>query len=399
VRVPDDWHEYAMGKLFSFSNGIDADKSAYGTGIPFVNVMEVTRNEELTVSQIPGRVRLARKRELRYQVKRGDVLFNRTSETLDEVGLTSVYVDDEPVVFGGFVLRARPRTAELDLGYAKYALRAAAVREQIIARGQGEIRANVGHGDLKSVLVYAPSIDEQQRIARALDSASSLISLLAALLEKQRRLLESLQQHLLTGATRLPGFTTPWQRVQLGQLLAPRTARNTNGEQLEVLSCTKHLGFVRSLDYFRNQVFSRDLSTYRIIHRDDIGYPANHVEEGSIGVQELYDRALVSPIYVVMRPKDGVDSYFLQRQLKLETYRQEFAKATNASVNRRGSLRWPQFSQIEVSVPSPDEQQAISQVLRDAERAIKSVDRWYAKAINIKQGMMQELLTGRIRLV
>ncbi len=81
--------------------------------------------------------------------------------------------------------------------------------------------------------------------------------------------------------------------------LAARVERYTGNESLEVLSCTKYQGFVRSLDYFKNQVFSRNLSGYRVIRRGDIGYPANHVEEGSIGVQEAYEEALVSPIYVV----------------------------------------------------------------------------------------------------
>src|SRR4051812_49432585 len=104
------WHKYELGQLFSFSNGINADKSAYGSGTPFINVLEVITNESLTAQDIPGRVTLPKKVLARYQVKRGDVLLNRTSETQDEVGLTSVYVDEQPVVFGGFVFRGQPLT-------------------------------------------------------------------------------------------------------------------------------------------------------------------------------------------------------------------------------------------------------------------------------------------------
>ncbi len=398
MSAPDGWREFQLGELFDFSNGINADKSAYGTGTPFVNVMEVTRHEALSVAQVPGRVSLRSIVLARYLVKRGDVLFNRTSETLDEVGLASVYVGDEPVVFGGFVLRGRPITSALDPGFAKYALRAASVREQIVTRGQGEIRANIGQRDLRTVRVHLPSVPEQRVIASALDDASRHISRLDACIVKHRQLHTGLMQSLLTGTSRLPNFESTWQRLKLEQVLAPRTERNTKGTELEVLSCTKHLGFVRSLDYFKNQVFSRDLSTYRVIQRGDIGYPANHIEEGSIGVQELYDVGVVSPIYVVMRPIGGTDSFFLQRQLKLEAYRQEFAKVTNASVNRRGSLRWPEFSQIEVIIPSSDEQRAISEVLRDAEREIRALELRRIKAANMKQGMMQELLTARTRL-
>lgn len=128
---PDDWTTHRLGELFEFSNGINADKSAYGQGTPFVNVLEVITSESLAVDAIPGRIALPKSTLVRYRVNHGDVLFNRTSETQDEVGLSSTYLGDEPVVFGGFVFRAQPKTAHLDVGYSKYCLRGDDVRSQI----------------------------------------------------------------------------------------------------------------------------------------------------------------------------------------------------------------------------------------------------------------------------
>ena len=396
--IPHGWKEYQLGDLFEFSNGVNADKSAYGDGFLFANVFEVITHESLTDSLIPGRVKLPTQAAARYRVKRGDVLFNRTSETQQEVGLTSVYLGDSPIVFGGFVIRGRPRTTCLDVDYSKYALRTRRVREQIVARGQGAIRANIGQRDLKTVRVVLPPCGEQRSLAQVLSNSDELIRTLRTLISKRQAITQGVMQKLLTGQTRLPGFSVDWKQVKLRDLLSPRPERNTKGEFLEVLSCTKHLGFVRSLDFFQSQVFSRDLSSYMVIHRGDIGYPANHVEEGSIGVQELVDRGLVSPIYVVMRPQEGVDTHFLQRKLKSDSFRQEFSRITNASVNRRGSLRWNQFSQISLSVPEPAEQRAISLVLRDAEAELILLRRRLQKAIDVRSGMIEELLTGRSRI-
>jgi type I restriction enzyme, S subunit len=84
----------------------------------------------------------------------------------------------------------------------------------------------------------------------------------------------------------------------------------------------------------------------------------------------------VAWIYVVMQMRNrDVDTYFLHRQLKLDKFRQEFQRVTNASVNRRGSLRWPEFSQIEILVPEIREQRAISRVLRDAEAEVDELER------------------------
>lgn len=89
----------------SLRNGVNADGDAYGTGVPFINVLEVITNSHLRITEVPGKVKLPAGTLNNYLVKKGDILFNRTSETQEEVGLASVYLDDEPVVFGGFVIR------------------------------------------------------------------------------------------------------------------------------------------------------------------------------------------------------------------------------------------------------------------------------------------------------
>lgn len=398
-RLPAEWQTVRLGELLSFQNGINADKHAYGSGIPFANVLEVITNTHLAHTMLPGRIKLTKRQEEAYAVKRGDILFNRTSETQEEIGLASVYEGEEPIVFGGFVIRGRPVSDRLHRHYAGWGLRAPVVREQIIARGQGAIRANVGQADLRTVIVPLPPLAEQKVIAEALSDADALIDSLKTLIIKKRAINKGAMQELLTGNRRLPGFRAKWQEVMLGRIASPVLEKNSAGLPLPVLTCSKHLGFVDSLSYFKNQVFSRDTSGYRVIRRGQIGYPANHIEEGSIGLQDLYDAALVSPIYVVFSVSDGVSSYFVHRLLKLEEFRQKFEMATSASVDRRGSLRWPTFSQIHVVLPGYDEQAAIASVLSDMETEIAVLNGKLTKARAIREGMMRELLTGRVRLV
>lgn len=206
-------------------------------------------------------------------------------------------------------------------------------------------------------------------------------------------------QQLLTGKTRLPGFAGQWAERKIADIAIPTSERNSDGASLPVLTCSKHLGFVDSLGYFKNQVFSKDLSTYKLIRRGEIGYPANHVEEGSIGLQDLYDVALVSPIYVTFTVYTNVNGLFLHRLLKLDTYRQRFRTSTAASVDRRGSLRWPVFSEITVNLPGLDEQNAIASTLVDMEAELTALEARRDKTLLLKQAMMQELLTGRTRLI
>lgn len=244
-----------------------------------------------------------------------------------------------------------------------------------------------------------PTVPEQRAIAEALSDVDGLLNALEALIAKKRAIKQATMQQLLTGKTRLPGFSGAWETKQIGDVLSLCSEKNNLGADIPVLTCSKHLGFVDSLSYFKNQVFSKDLSSYKIIRRGQIGYPINHVEEGSIGLQDLYDVALVSPIYVVCSPKKDINSFFLHRLLKLESYRQEFANATTSSINRRGSLRWSAFSKIHVTLPLINEQVAIAAVLNDVETEIVVLEKRRDKIRAIKQGMMQQLLTGRVRLI
>ena len=182
--LPGGWEIASLDELYDFSNGINADKSAFGSGVPFINVLEVITRETLDDSLIPGRVTLPAATVKRYQVRHGDVLFNRTSETQDEVALSSVYLGDSEPVFGGFVFRAQPKTKRLLTEYAAFALRARYVREQVVGRGQGGIRANVSQRDLKATRVLLPSIKEQQAITEALADASEHIAALEKAIAK-----------------------------------------------------------------------------------------------------------------------------------------------------------------------------------------------------------------------
>lgn len=201
--VPEDWEVKTLADLFTFQNGVNADKSAYGGGIPFINVLEVITHHTLTEPRIPGRVRLSPQVRSSFAVQFGDVLFNRTSETQEELGLAAVYTGTSEVVFGGFVIRARPRTSSIDPILASYLLRSPSVRAQIVAWGQGAIRANIGQHDLARVQLPLPGKDEQKAIATVLSEMEAEMAALDAKLAKARQLKQGLMQELLTGRTRL----------------------------------------------------------------------------------------------------------------------------------------------------------------------------------------------------
>ncbi len=95
---------------------------------------------------------------------------------------------------------------------------------------------------------------------------------------------------LLTGRNRLPGFTEVWTPTSIGAVCDQINERAAEAVDLPVLSCSKHAGFVESLKYFNKKVFSDDLSAYKVVRRGMIAFPTNHVEEGSIALQDIAER-------------------------------------------------------------------------------------------------------------
>ena len=107
---------------------------------------------------------------------------------------------------------------------------------------------------------------------------------------------------------------------------------------------------------------------------------------------------IVSPIYIVFRTNTEMYPEFLYALFKTDTYRHIFKMSTNASVDRRGSLRWREFSKIQVPLPSLKEQHHIADVLSNADEEIKTLERKLSALEKQKWGLMQKLLTGEVRV-
>ncbi|TDC76126.1 restriction endonuclease subunit S [Streptomyces hainanensis] len=405
--VPSGWKAFTLGELFEFSNGVNADKSAYGEGIPFINVLDVIENEALTEADIRGRIKLASSLVARYQVRYGDVLLNRTSETQDEVALAAVYLGHSPVVFGGFVFRARPKTNNLDTDYLKYALRTHSVREQIVARGQGGIRANVGQRDLRTVHISLPSVDEQRTIAVALSGVDQLVAALELMIAKKQATKQGMLQHLLTGEFRLSG----WPGCSLSELIdgleagvSVRSSKHTSsGVAVLKTSAVDNGRFIPSeakpvLSSDVGRVHCNPVADSLIISR--MNTPALVGEVGY--VEHDYSNLYLPDRLWLARAKRSGDRQVNMRWLGYYLSSGPGSRAVRGlATGTSGSMKnipKERLLAIEVPTPPPDEQDRIAEAMLDVEREINLLRDRLSKARGIKQGMMQQLLTGRTRL-
>jgi type I restriction enzyme S subunit len=262
---------------------------------------------------------------------------------------------------------------------------------------------------LKRFEILLPPKPEQDCIAAILGTWDEAIAKTQALIERKEEAYKSLSLKLLFGKKRLNGYPSVPERQKVHWFSVPRdweiipihaiadevSERNGHGPEVTVLSCTKHHGLVSSLEYFGKQIFSEDTSNYKLVSHGDFAYATNHIEEGSIGYQDLMDKGLVSPMYTVFRTdKSKICDGYLYKVLKTELFRHIFEANTSASVDRRGSLRWQQFSHLKIPYPSLEEQQDINRVLDVAKSEIKALQDYRTLLIDQKKGLMQKLLTG-----
>jgi type I restriction enzyme S subunit len=263
----------------------------------------------------------------------------------------------------------------------------------------GSTMKHLNVGDMISLNLPLPPLPEQKAIAHILSLMDNAINKNNLLITKKELQKKWLMQNLLTGKKKLRGFEkTKWKEIHIREVTKEVSIKNRDDKQLTILSCTKYNGLVPSLEYFGRKIFADDVSTYKVVPKNHFAYATNHIEEGSIGYQEILDEALISPMYTVFKTDSSVNDFYFYKILKSHNLIFQYNARMEGSIDRRGGLRWDAFSIIKIHLPSKEEQTAIAQVLQAADTEIQLLKNKTEKLKEQKKGLMQVLLTGKKRL-
>lgn len=245
--------------------------------------------------------------------------------------------------------------------------------------------------------------EEQTAIAEALSDIDGLISSLKKLIEKKKAIKQGAMQELLTGKKRLPGFSGEWKKERLGDISDIKDGTHGTFQRVDrgyPLLSAKNV-YNNHLDIAENESLISSEDYYSIIAN---GFPRKGDIllscVGTIGRCCIYSgmpKVAFQRSVAFIRVKECVASYILQ-YMQSENANKQLLNSANASA--QAGVYLGAISDIEVYMPCcVKEQQAIAQVLSDMDSEIEQQEKKLAKYQQIKQGMMQELLTGRIRLV
>ncbi|MBJ6981672.1 restriction endonuclease subunit S [Luteimonas sp. MC1572] len=404
--ILEEWDAVLVGDFFTFKNGLNKAKHFFGHGTPIVNYMDVFGRTALHVEELRGRVEVSKAELKAYEVCRGDVFFTRTSETIDEIGVASVLLGEaEQTVFSGFVLRARPTVDALVDEFKSYCFSPRYFRQQVTTRASYTTRALINGRSLSATFLAKPPKPEQIAIATALSDVDALLGAQDALIAKKRAIKQGAMQELLTGKRRLPGFSGEWEVKQLGRLLESPV---TDGPHLTPKFIDRGVPFLSvnnlvdgKIDWTDLRYISdgdhREFSRKCRPRKGDILFG----KAASVGMVALVETEIEfniwSPIALI-RVAPQLSARFVYRQLQSGFVEKQVLLLTNSS--SQGNIGMGDIERLEIAYPrTREEQVAIAALLDDLDYEITALETQRAKTAQLKQGMMQALLTGRIRLV
>jgi type I restriction enzyme S subunit len=380
LRFPEfagEWTGEVLGNNFTFKNGVNADKSAYGSGTKFINVLDIICDQPLRNADVLGSVTISESQVDAFEVRYGDVLFQRSSETREESGQSNIYIDNEtPAVFGGFVIRGRPIKKQEPL-FFHYMLKTASVRREITSRSGGSTRYNVGQETLAEVNVQVPNLPEQKKVAAFLGAVDEKI----AQLKEKKSLLEAYKkgcmQQIFSQQIRFKrddGENFPdWKEKRLGELVSISTG-TSNREDSHLIGA--YTFFDRSNDFRRSDKFLFDCEAL-IVAGEGKDFPPRYFN----GKFDLHQRAYAITDF-------GTNSaQFLHKWIIHN--RHHFLRRSVGST--MPSLRMNAFTEFPVNVPHSDEQCKIADFLSAIDTKIDLATQEIDSAQTFKKGLLQQM--------
>ena len=403
----EEWKEYKLGDLYDVHNGLSKGGKFFGSGYPFLSFKTVFNNYFLP-PVLPDLVQSDEKEQNGYDIKCGDVFVTRTSETPEELGMSSVALKDYPyATYNGFTKRLRPKNPSLVCPeFIGYYLRSSKFRVLFYGLAPSmSTRASLANGDLLGMRVFLPSYKTQERIANILKSLDDKIEVNRWIndnLEKQAQALfkswfvdfEPFRNQPFV-ESELGMIPEGWQVGTLSDITRQKNEKVGQQEDLKVLSPVTTGKLMLSEEYFTKQVFSENIAKYKVVEIGDFAYNPARVNIGSIGRNEYSFRGCVSPVYVVFSCKDGYACYFdLFR--KTEKFQTEVKARAIGGV--RQSLNYTDFGFIQTVIAHTSVMEKFNPFYEKIQAAQKHLEEENSRLSSLRDSLLPQLMSGELKV-
>ncbi|MBI1249027.1 restriction endonuclease subunit S [bacterium] len=393
--IPKSWRKKKLADIADVQTGIAKGKKNIADPVtrPYLRVANV-QDGHLDLSEIKT-IEVSRHELDRFSLKVGDVLFTEGGD-FDKLGRGTVWQGEVPnCLHQNHVFAVRMKNGDM-LPYflATYAASFWGRTYFLSCSKQTTNLASINSTQLKEMPLPVPPLPEQRKIAAILSTWDRSIELTEKLIVAKQRRKQALMQQLLTGKVRLPRFHDEWTTCKAGNLFAKRSEKGIAG--LPTLSVTMQNGLVRRDTIDRKMDTTLTPEEHLLIRRGDIAYNMMRMWQGASGLAD--ENGIVSPAYVVLSPMDTVFPKFAAYFFKLPYTVKQFEDYSFGLTSDRLRLYYKDFSAIKMRIPPLGEQEAIADFLLTCDSEIKLLEARVGRLASQKNGLMQQLLTGKIRV-
>lgn len=391
--IPTDWSIMQLGALGSFSKGKGILKEqVISDGLPCIRYGEIYTTHDYIIKKFKSFINKDVARESK-EIKQGDILFAGSGETIEEIGKAVAYIGNDKAYAGGDVIIFSTKK-EVNPECLSYALETDFVKKQKRVLGQGNSVVHIYPNDLSKVKIPLPTLPEQKAIAQVLSTADAAIHTTEKLIAQKEFRKKWLMQQLLTRKVRLKGFDGKWKEMHLGDMFTERN--ETKYFNLALLSIGQS-GVYPQDETIKKDTSNEDKSKYKRICSGDIGYNTMRMWQGRCALSEL--EGIVSPAYTVVTPRNNADAVFFSYLFKTPKLTHLFWRNSQGLVDDTLNCKFKDFQKVKIALPpTKEEQTAISTVLKSADNEISLLKLKAEKLREKKKGLMQQLLTGKIRV-
>lgn len=382
------WPERRLGDLATMMSGgtpPSTVQSYYGGGVPWVSIADMTASGKY-VQQTAKTLTHAGLVASGARMYESGVVLYAMYASLGECSLPVGRVSSSQAILG-----IKPGS-ELDRNYLYYFLDS--IKPLVRSTGQQGTQANLNADMVRNFRLPLPPIAEQRRIAQAIGDVDRFVALLMKLIAKKKAVKQGVLHQLLTGEIRLPGFVEPWAKGTFGQLAAPSRERvmPQDASPTAALVELEHIEGDSGRLSGASQA-SKAVSPKAVFKPGDVLFGRLRAYLRKFWYADT--AGLCTTEVWVLRARDGVHGRFVRYVVETDEFVDAASGAYGTHMPRSD---WSTVRSLPVGIPTYDEQIAIASVLADTDAELDRLHQRLAKARCVKQGMMQELLSGRTRL-
>lgn len=391
--IPQGWTAKSLGQIGTFLKGKGIAKvEIIETGKPCIRYGQIYSEYNYFVEEFKSFINEASANNSE-RIYKNDLLFAGSGETLEDIGKCVAYIKEEEAYAGGDIIILRPYSE--DAHYLGYLLNSDEVKKQTFRFGQGHSVVHIYSSSLKHLNISLPPLPEQQKIAKILATWDKAIVLQQKQIIEKKQYKKAMMKKLLTGEVRFKSYeTNKWRLKSLEEVAyfkngkGHETVVEENGDFIIVNS-----KFISTEGY----IIKRTNHNLSPLIKDEITLVMSDIPNGKalakcFLVQESNKYSLNQRI-CSLKAKEGTDSHFLYYILN----RNQYFLGFNNGVSQT-NLRKEEVLECPLMMPIIDEQKKIATFLAGVDREIKALERELVTIQKQKQGLMQQLLTGKVRV-